>query len=71
MVDLVGGVVQRLKSLGVEQGYQEIEGVVVVGDHGIQGAFTFSQRVEVHVVMVGHALDLRQVERSKAHRRRN
>ena len=67
MVDLVGAVVQRLEYLGIQQANEEIEGRVIIRDHGIEGAFFLSQSIQVHVIMVGDSLDLRQVEGSQPH----
>ena len=68
MMDLVRTVIKRLKRLGIEQGHQEIEGVVIVRDHGVEGAFLFSQGIEVHIVMVRDGPDLGQVEGGQANR---
>ena len=38
MVDLVGTVVKRLEYLGVQQADEEIEGRIIIRDHGIEGA---------------------------------
>ncbi len=39
MVDLVRTVVKRLEYLGVQQADEEVEGRVIIRDHGIQSAF--------------------------------
>ena len=67
MVDLVGAVVQRLKYLGIQQADEEIEGRVIIRDYGIEGAFFLSQGIQVHVIMVGDGLDLRQIEWGQPH----
>ena len=67
MVDLIGAVVEGLERLGVEQGHQEVKRVVVVRDHGIEGHLFLSQGVEIHVVVVGDRLDLRQIEGRQPH----
>ena len=38
MVDLVGTVVQRLEYLGVQQADEEVEGRIIIWDHGIESA---------------------------------
>ena len=58
MMDLVCAVIKRLKRLGIEQGHQEIEGVVIVRDHGVKSAFLFSQSIEVHIVVIRDGPDL-------------
>ncbi len=65
MVDLVGAVIEGLERLTVQQGYQKVEAVIVIRDHGVQGAFFLAQRVQIHIVVVGDGLDLRQVERGQ------
>ena len=67
MVDLVSTVIEGLERLGVEQGHQEVKRVVVVRDHGIEGHLFLSQGVEIHVVVVGDRLDLRQIEGRQPH----
>ena len=67
VVDLVGAVVKGLECLGVEQAHQKIQAVVVVGYDGIQSAFLFSQRVQVHIIPVCNGFDLRQIEGSQPH----
>ena len=67
VVDLVGAVVEGLECLGVEQAHQKIEAVVIVGNDGVQSAFLFSQRVQVHIVPVRDGLNLRQIEGSQPH----
>ena len=67
MVDLVGAVVQCLEYLGVQQADEEVEGRVIIRDHGIEGALSLSQRVEIHVIMVGDSFDLRQIEGRQPH----
>ena len=67
MVDLVGAVVQCLEYLGVQQADEEVEGRVIIRDHGIQSALSLSQRVEIHVIMVGDSFDLRQIEGRQPH----
>ena len=67
MVDLVGTVVKRLEYLGVQQTDEEIEGRIIIRDHGLEGTFFLSQGIQVHVIMVGDGLDLRQVEGSQPH----
>ena len=67
MVDLVGTVVQRLEYLGVQQADEEIEARVVIRDDGVQSALSLSQRVEIHVIMVGDSFDLRQIEGRQPH----
>ena len=66
MVDLVGAVVEGLKRLGVKQGHQKVEGVVVVRDHSIECHLLLPQGVEVHVIVVSDGLDLGQVEGGQA-----
>ena len=58
MMDLICAVIKCLKRLGIEQGHQEIEGVVIVRDHGVESAFLFSQGIEVHIVVVRDGPDL-------------
>ena len=65
MMDLVRAVIKRLKRLGIEQGYQEIEGVVVVRDYRVESAFLFPQGIEIHIVVICNGPDLRQIERSQ------
>ena len=67
MVDLVSTVVQRLKYLGIQQADEEIEGRIIIRDHGIEGTFFLSQGIQVHVIMVGDGLDLRQIEWGQPH----
>ena len=67
MVDLVCTVVKRLEYLGVQQADEEVEGRVIIRDHGIQSALSLSQRVEIHVIMVGDSFDLRQIEGCQPH----
>lgn len=38
-MDLVGTVVQRLEYLGVQQADEEIEGRIIIRNHGIEGTF--------------------------------
>ena len=68
MMDLVRAVIKRLKRLGIEQGHQEIEGVVIVRDHGVESAFLFSQGIEVHIVVVRDGPDLGQVKGGQTNR---
>ena len=62
VVDLVCAVIQGLERLRVKQAYKEIERVVVIWDNSVERDLFFSQRVKVHVVMVGQGLDLRQIK---------
>ncbi len=62
MVDLIGTVIQSLKRLRIEQAYQKIKCVVIIWDDSVQCALLFSEGVEVHIVMAGDGLNLRQVE---------
>ena len=62
VVNLVGAVVEGLERLGIQQAYQKIETVVIIGNDGIEGTLLFPQGVQVHVVPVCDGLDLRQVE---------
>ena len=57
-MDLIRAVIKCLKCLGIEQGHQEIEGVVIVRDHGVKSTFLFSQSIEVHIVVVCDGPDL-------------
>ena len=67
MVDLVGTVVQRLEYLGVQQADKKIESRIIIRDHGIEGTFFLSQGIQVHVIMIGDGLDLRQIEWGQPH----
>ena len=67
VVNLVGAVVEGLERLGVEQAHQKIQAVVVVGYDGVQSAFLFSQRVQVHIIPVCNGFDLRQIDGSQPH----
>ena len=66
MVDLVGTVVEALKGLGVEQGHQKIECVIIVRNYGIEGHLLLPKSVEIHVIVVGDGTDLWQIEGSQA-----
>ena len=66
-MDLVCAVVQRLEYLGVQQADEEIEGRIIIRDDGVQSALSLSQRVEIHVIMVGDGFDLRQIEWGQPH----
>ena len=50
----------------VKQAHKEIERVVVVRDDSVECNLFLTQRVEIHVVMVGQGLDLWQVEGCEA-----
>ena len=66
-MDLVCAVVKRLEDLGVQQADEEIEGRIIVRDHGIESALFLTQCVQVHIVMVRDRLDLRQIEGCQPH----
>ena len=66
-MDLVCAVVQCLEYLGVQQADEEVEGRIIIRDHGIEGALFLTQRVQVHIVMVGDSFDLRQIEGCQPH----
>ena len=71
MMDLIRAVIKCLKCLGIEQGHQEIEGVVIVRDHGVESAFLFSQGIEVHIVVIRDSPDLGQVKGGQTNRSRD
>ena len=66
-MDLVCAVVKGLEDLGVQQADEEVEGRIIIRDDGVQSALSLSQRVEIHVIMVGDSFDLRQIEGRQPH----
>ena len=62
VMDLVGTVIERLKRLRVKQTHKEIKRVIIVWNDSVECDLFFSQRVKIHIVMVGQGLDLRQIK---------
>ena len=61
-MDHIRLVVKLLEKLGVEQSNQEVEGGVVVRDHGEDGGFPLPQAPKVHFICLGDAGQGFQVE---------
>ncbi|MPM95920.1 hypothetical protein SDC9_143076 [bioreactor metagenome] len=64
-MDLVGAVVQAHERLLVKQRHQEVEGRVIVRYYGEQRGLFLAQRPQVHFVLAGDALYLRDIEGRK------
>ena len=61
-MNLVCAVIEGLKRLCVKQAHKEVERVVVVRNNSVERDLLFSQRVKIHIVMVGQGLNLRQIK---------
>ena len=66
-MDLVCAVVKGLENLGVQKTHYKSKGRIIIRDDGVQSALSLSQRVEIHVIMVGDSFDLRQIEGRQPH----
>ena len=55
-------IIQLLKQLGVEHTHDEIEGAVVVRDHGINGRFLLAQAPQLHLIVLRDTGQRIQVE---------
>ena len=62
VVDLVCAVIKGLERLRVKQTHKEVERVIIVGNDSVKSHFLLTQRVKVHIVVVGQGLDLRQIK---------
>ena len=61
-VNGVGLIVELLKQLGIEHTHDEIEGAVIIGNHGEYRRFPFTDLPQIHFVALGDTGQRIQIE---------
>ena len=62
VMNLVCAVIEGLERLRVKQTHKEIERIIIIWNDSVECDLFFAQCVEIHIVMVGQGLDLRQIK---------
>ena len=58
----VGLIVELLKQLSIKHTHDEIEGTVVIGNHGEYRCFLFADLPQIHFIALGNAGQRIQIE---------